>query len=218
MKPTRAAWFFAAGLAWLVLRGILVSSFPALRVDRIAQEGGVWLVIPVLSFIASLAAPLFFTAFLRHHRFAGQKVLRSVTVFAVVASALSSLLVLFSLLATARVLDVGSGWMGAVDGWLPAVNPLALVLAIFLFLSVLARTGDLDREVRSTARVAAIGTLIPLFLIVAWIANSLVGIPSWYPAFSKGLAAKILGLAAAAVLFRFLESFAVRYRDDDETT
>jgi len=216
MKPTRAAWFFAAGLAWLVLRGIFVDSFPSLGAGRIAQEGGIWLAVPVLSFFASLAAPVFFIAFLRHHPFSGQKGLWSVTVFAVIASVLSCLLVLVSLITTAGVVDVEFGWMGAMIEWLPAVIPLGLVVSIFLFLSMLAGTGDVDREIRSAAGVGAIGTLIPCLLILAWIANSLFGLLPWYPAFSQSLAAKVLGLGAAAALFRFLESFATRYGSSGE--
>ncbi len=49
MQPTRAAWFFAAGIAWLVLRGILVHALPALHTDQIAQHGGPLLLIPLIS-------------------------------------------------------------------------------------------------------------------------------------------------------------------------
>lgn len=217
MKPTRAAWFFAAGLAWLALRGILVQSFPSLSAGRIAQEGGFWLTIPALSFVASLAAPVFFIAFLRHHPFAGDKGLRYVTIFAVVASVLSCLLVLVSLLTVSGAIDVGFEWLGAMNGWLPALIPLMFVVSIFLFLSVFARTSDVDQEIRSAAAVGAIGTLIPFLLILAWIANSVFGLLAWYPAFSQSLVAKILGLAAAAALFRFLESFATRYGSNGES-
>ena len=216
MKPTRAAWLFAAGLAWLVLRGILVNAIPALRADRIAQEGGSWLLVPLLSFVASLAAPVFFISFLRHHSFLGRPALRSATIFAVVASVLSCGLVMISLVATAGVFNLGSGGTGVMDRWLPAVIPLLFVVSIFLFLFALARSTDLNPGLRSAARVGAISTSIPILMILAWIGNSLFGIPAWYPAFSQGLVAKLLGLSAAAALFWFLESFARRYgRDGD---
>jgi len=216
MKPTRAAWLFAAGLAWLVLRGILVNAFPALRAERIAQDGGIWLLIPLLSFVASLAAPVFFISFLRHHSFAGRPVLRSLTLFAVVASVLSCGLVMVSLGATAGVIDLGSGRTGVMDRWLPAVIPFLFVVSIFLFLFALARSSDLDPGLRSAARVGAISTSIPILMILAWIGSSLFGVPAWYPAFSQGLVAKLLSLSAAAALFWFLESFARRYdRDGD---
>ncbi len=102
MQPTRAAWFFAAGLAWLALRGILVHALPSLRTDQIAQHGGLLLILPLISVVASLTAPLFFFSFLRRHRFSGRRILRSATIFAASAALLSSVLVLISFIVTAR--------------------------------------------------------------------------------------------------------------------
>ena len=76
MQPTRAAWFFVAGLAWLVLRGIVGASVPALSAANVARNGVLLLVIPLCSVLASATIPLFFWSFLRHHPFAGQRGLR----------------------------------------------------------------------------------------------------------------------------------------------
>lgn len=207
MKPTRAAWLFAIGLAWLVLRGLLEHAFPALRAEYIAQQGGILLVVPVMSLAASLAAPIFFASLLRHHDFSAQRGLRSATVFALVASLASTALVLTSLFLIVRGPSLDPGG----TSWALSLTPLVFVLSIFVFLLTLARIGDVDPELRSAARVGAIGTTIPIILIVAWIVNSLYGVLPWYPAFSQGLLAKILGLGAATALFWFLETFAKRY-------
>jgi len=101
MQPTRAAWFFAAGIAWLALRGILVHAMPSLRIDQIAQHGGLLLILPLISVVASLTAPLFFFSFLRRHRFTKRRVLQGATISAATAALLSSLLVLVSFIAMA---------------------------------------------------------------------------------------------------------------------
>lgn len=211
MNPSRAAWFFAAGLAWLVLRGILVHAIPAFGAAEIAKKGGLWLVVPLLSFAASLTVPVFFAAFLRHHRFKLGGVLRPATILALTASLLSCALVGLALIATVRPSDLGAGWMAVVPLWMTTLIPLVFVVSIFLFLVAFSRAGEFARELRFAARVGAVGTSVPIVLITAWMANSTIGIPSWYPAFSQGLAARVLGLAAAATLFWFLESFATRY-------
>jgi hypothetical protein len=211
MNPSRAAWCFAAGLAWLVLRGILVHAIPAFGAAEIAQKGGLWLGVPLLSFAASLTAPIFFGAFLRHHPFASRGTLRLTTIFALTASVLSCVLVGLALVATVRGSDLGAGRMAGVPSWFSTLIPLAFVVSIFLFLVAFSRADGVTPKLRSAARVAAVGTSVPIVLIAAWIANSAFGVPAWYPAFSRGLAARVLGLAAAATLLWFLESFATRY-------
>ena len=211
MNPSRAAWFFAAGLAWLVLRGILVRAIPAFGVAEIAQKGGLWLAVPVVSFAASLTVPVFFASFLRHHRFVRKGALRPATILALTASLLSCALVGLALIATVRLSDIGEGLMAGVPSWIPTLIPVVFVVSIFLFLVAFSRAEEFARELRLAARIAAVGTSVPIVLITAWMANSTLGVPSWYPAFSQGLAARVLGLAAAATLFWFLESFATRY-------
>lgn len=216
MNPSRAAWIFAAGLAWLVLRGILVHAIPAFGAAEIARKGGLWLVVPLLSFAASLTAPVFFGAFLRFHRFARGGVLRPATILALTASLLSCGLVGLALIATVRPSDLGAGWMAGAPSWVSTLIPLVFVVSIFLFLVAFSRAEEFAPVLRSAARVGAVGTSVPIVLIIAWMANSTFGVPSWYPAFSQGLAARVLGLAAAATLLWFLESFATHYRGDPD--
>jgi hypothetical protein len=218
MNPSRAAWFFAAGLAWLVLRGILVRSVPAFGAAEIAQKGGLWLVVPLLSFAASLTVPVFFGSFLRHHRFDRGGALRPATVFALAASVLSCALVGLALIAAVRPSDLGAGRMAGVPSWITTLIPLIFVVSIFVFLFALARAGEIAPEILSAARVGAFGTAVPIVLILSWMANSTFGVPSWYPAFSQGIAARVLGLAAAATLFWFLESFATRYGGESDAS
>ena len=124
MKPTRAAWFFAAGLVWLVLRGILVHAVPLLRTENVAQQGGILLLIPLVSVIASLMVPFFFLSFLRHHRFDGQRALWAATGFASVASLLSFALVLISFVAAARGMSHLEKPTGLVLRWLVPAIPM----------------------------------------------------------------------------------------------
>lgn len=219
MHPTRAAWFFAAGIAWLVLRGILVRALPPLRIDQIAQHGGPLLIFPLISVVASFTAPLFFFSFLRRHRFSDQRALLAATIFAVVASLLSAVLVLSSFIITA----LGSAPTGMPlvqsSPWLFHAIPLLLVGSLTLFLAVFARQSGCEVGLRRSAGVAAIGTLIPTFMIVVWVLRTqLEGAFLWYPPFSQSLTAKVLGLAAAAALLWFLETFARSYDDGPEAT
>ena len=219
MQPTRAAWFFAAGIAWLALRGILVHALPSLRTDQIAQHGGPLLVIPLISVVASLAAPLFFFSFLRRHRFTGQRTLQGATVLAVTASLLASLLVLISFIVAARGTGTAEIPFVLSSPWLFQAIPLLFVGSIFLFLIAFARQSGCDAGLRRSAGVAAIGTLIPTVMIAAWTLHSrFEGVLLWYPSFSESLVAKILGLAAAGALLWFLETFAVSYADGAAAT
>jgi hypothetical protein len=209
MKPTRAAWFFAAGLVWLVLRGILVQSVPQIRTDYVAELGGLLLVIPLISVVASLTIPVFFLSFLRHHRFAGQRFLQVTTVVAAVASLLSFLLAL-----TALVVAVGGirppdfPFLLSSPGVLQTVS-LLLVGSLFLFLSAFARSGECTVRVRRAAAIGATGAAISVIMVVVWILHFRhPDLLDWYPAVSASLASKVIGLAAAGSLLWFLETFA----------
>jgi hypothetical protein len=212
MKPTRAAWFFAAGLGWLVARALLVKAFPAIHPDQIFTQGGPWLLIPLVSFLASLTPPYFFLSLYRAHDMSGDRGLRWSTIAAVVGSVLSSMLVLISLVLVIRrtVFEAGS-FPFPVEGILWLI-PFSFVLSMLVFFVFLSRARGIDPAIRSAARVAAAGTAIPILMMLAWAAHRLSGGLSWYPGFSQGLGGRILGLAAAAALFFFLETFATRYR------
>jgi hypothetical protein len=212
MKPTRAAWFFAAGLAWLVARALLVKAFPAIRPDQIFAHGGPWLLIPLVSFLASLTPPYFFLSLYRAHDMSGDRGLRWSTIAAFVGSMLSSMLVLVSLVLVIRgsAFEPGS-FPFPVEGVLWLI-PFFFVLSMLLFFVFFSRARDIDPAIRSSARVAAIGTAIPILMMLAWAAHRVSGELSWYPGFSQGLGGRIFGLAAAAALFFFLETFAARYR------
>ena len=219
MKPTRAAWFFAAGLAWLALRGILVHALPSLRADQIAQHGGLLLIIPLISVVASLTAPLFFFSFLLRHRFSKQRILQGATIFAASTALLSSVLVLISFIVTASGSSTAEIPFVLSSPWLFQAIPLLFVGSIFLFLTAFARQSGCDASLRRSAGVAAIGTLIPTVMIAAWTLHSrFEGVLLWYPSFSESLVAKILGLAAAGALLWFLETFAVSYDDGATST
>ena len=219
MLPTRAAWFFAAGLAWLVLRGILVNAVPVLRTENIAQQGGLLLIIPLISVIASLTVPLFFLTFLRHHRFSGQRALQVMTILAVGASLLSLAVVIMSFVAIARGANAADTSIVLSAPWLFQAIPLLLVGSLFLFLTVFARQSGCSAGLCRAAAVGALGTLIPVIMISIWLIHSHFGdVFSWYPAVSHSLVAKVLGLAAAAALLWFLETFAVTYDDGVEVT
>jgi len=219
MQPTRAAWFFAAGIAWLALRGILVHAMPSLRIDQIAQHGGLLLILPLISVVASLTAPLFFFSFLRRHRFTKRRVLQGATISAATAALLSSLLVLVSFIVIARGFSTAEIPFVRSSPWLFQAIPLVFVGSIFIFLVAFARQSGCDVGLRRSAGIAAIGTLVPTVMIAAWTLHSrFEGVFLWYPPFSQSLVAKILGLAAAGTLLWFLETFAVSYDDGATAT
>lgn len=212
MGPNRAAWLFVAGLAWLVLRGILAHVFGWANAGEIAQHGGLAMLLPAISLVASLTMPLFFFSFLTHHPFEDRVFLRGATVLALAASLISFLLVLVSFVAI--LLEPGSrgAVLAAVPSWIVTAVPLLFVFSIFLFLVAFAQTEGKDSRLRRAAVVGAVGTLIPLLIILGWIIHTRVaGALGWYPDFSQSLVAKGMGLAAAGTLLWFLETFAVSY-------
>ena len=212
MQPNRAAWFFAAGLAWLVLRGILVQAFPALGVGRTDSASAIALLMGAISLVASLSVPVFFWSFLHHHGFDGRRLLRSTTVFAAAAAVLSFVLVVFATIVGLGGLDAETIEASKTVAWTVALVPLILVASIFAFLVAFVRQGDADARLRLAAKVGVVGTAVSGVMIAVWIFHARgVGELSWYPDFSRSLPAKAAGLAAAATLLWFLESFAVYY-------
>lgn len=212
MGPNRAAWLFVAGLAWLVLRGILAHVFGWANAGEIAQHGGLAMLLPAISLVASLTMPLFFFSFLTHHPFENQAFLRGATLLALATSLFSFLLVLVSFVAI--LLEPGSrgAVLAAVPFRIVTAVPLLFVISIFLFLVAFARAEGKDERLRRAAVVGAVGTLIPLLIILGWIIHtSVAGSLPWYPEFSRSLIAKGMGLAAAGSLLWFLETFAVSY-------
>lgn len=212
MRPTRAAWFFAAGFVWLVLRGILVYAIPQLGTEYVAQHGGLLLVVPFASVIATLTVPLFFFSFFRYHPFDGRPFLRFATGFALAASLISFAVVLMSFVSAVRGQDNVATFLGRAVPWLSPSIPLVFVASLFLFLAVFASQGDSGTGLRRASVVAAVGTVIPLVLMTLWVLRSFSeDLFSWYPDVSQSLAVRILGLAAAGTLFWFLETFATSY-------
>ena len=218
MHPTRAAWFFVAGIAWLALRGILVQGLPSLRADQIAQNGGLLLIIPLVSVVASLTAPMFFLSFLRRHRFAEQGFLKGATILAFAASLLSAVLVLVSFVVVAGGGNAAETPFVLSSPWLLQTIPLVFVGSLFLFLVGFACQSGSNAGLRGSAWIAAAGAFYPTMMILAWVLHSrFEGTLPWYPSFSHGLPAKVLGLAAAGTLLWFLETFAVSYDDGVST-
>lgn len=217
MKPTRAAWFFVAGLVWLVLRGILVQSLPQIRTDYLAEHGGFLLLIPLISVVASLAVPVFFWSFLRHHRFEGQRILRIATWIAAVASVLSFLLAVAALIAAVKgIRPPDWPFLLSSPGLLQATL-LLLVGSLFLFLLAFARSDACDARLRRAAAVGAVGAMISTIMVVVWVLYSrFPELLAWYPAISGSLVSKLTGLAAAGTLLWFLETFATSYEGGDE--
>ena len=213
MQPTRAAWFFVAGLAWLVLRGIVGASVPGLSSADVVRVGGVLLVIPVCSVLASATIPLFFWSFLRHHSFAGQRGLKVATVVALVASVASLVLVVVSLFSLSSGTGVVPPLMNGPLGWTVDLIPAIFVGALLVFLVAFARQCPCDPALRSAAWVAAIGALVPVVMMVAaGVYSRFPDAMPWLPDVGSSLISKGLGLAAAAALLWFAETFAVRYR------
>ncbi|MCU0304783.1 MAG: hypothetical protein MUC56_12070 [Thermoanaerobaculales bacterium] len=209
MRPTRAAWLFAAGLSWMVLRGILARALPALDPATSAGRGGWLLLVQLITVAASFTAPVFFYSFLRAEPFGSRRALRGATVLAAAASVAS-----FALVAVAFVTTVSgsSSGLSLLHPRVAMAAPLLLVLAILVFLVVFWRQGSEDRSLRRAAGVAAVGALFPSAMMVAWAIHASSGQTSpWYPAFSLSPVAMVLGLASAASLVWFLETFAVTY-------
>ena len=135
MQPNRAAWFFAAGLAWLVLRGIVVQAFPALGAGPLEATGALSVAVRLLTVVASASVPGFFISFLANHRFVAQPLLKGSTVLAAVTSLGSFALVLFSFVVSFG--DAGSttgGGIRLIDRVVTSV-PLLFVVSVFLFLA-----------------------------------------------------------------------------------
>ncbi len=216
MKPTRAAWLFAAGLAWLVLRVILVQAVPMLRTGQVTQHGGFLLIVPLLSVAASLTVPLFFGSFLLHHDFSNRRFFRGATIAAAVSSLVSFALVVASSIASVRGGSLAGTRIISSAPWLYQAIPILFIGALVLFLAVFAKQSEVGASLRRAATAGAVGSLVSVLMIVAWVIHLRVeGALTWYPAVSQGWVAKILGLAAAGSLLWFLETFAVSY---DSTT
>lgn len=216
MKPTRAAWFFVAGLVWLVLRGILLQSLPQIRTDYVAEHGGLLLLIPLASVVASLAAPLFFLSFLRHHRFTRQRVLQFATFIAAIASLMSFLLALASLIAAVRGIRPSDWPFLFSSPRLFQTNLLLLVGSLLLFLLAFARSDAGNARLRKAASVGAVGAMASTIMVVVWVLYfRFPDVLAWYPAVSGSLGSKLMGLASAGAFLWFLETFATTYDDGD---
>lgn len=219
MRPNRAAWFFAAGLTWLVLRGILAGSLPALAPAEIAHQGGWLLIIPALSLAASLTVPLFFASFLKFHRFVGQGALQAATVLALVASMLGFAMVLVTSLAVfGRPVPTAVGTSSTAP-WIVTIVPFVVVGSLLAFMVTFWFQERGDPRLRLAAGIGALGALVSTVMALAvvlqaWSPNAL----PWYPAFSQSPSARLVGLAAAGALLWFLETFAVSYRDGSGDT
>jgi hypothetical protein len=216
MKPTRAAWFFAVGIAWLVLRGIVGASIPALNPAAVARDGGWLLVIPLVSVLASVTIPVFFISFLRNHRFDNQRWLLTATVLGASASMLSLALVVVSFSAMVRRADPIFPSPEHAGFWLREAIPLLLVVAVLLFLVAFARQSRCPVGLRKAATVAAVGAVVPTaMMVLAMVHVSAPAAVPWFPGFGESPVPRILGLAAAAALVWFLETFAVSYGRDE---
>ena len=217
MKPTRAAWFFVVGLVWLVLRAILLQNLPQIRTDYIAEHGGMLLLIPLISVVASLTIPLFFLSFLRRHRFIRQRFLRFATVVAAVASLLSFIQSVASLVAAARGLSSPDWPFLLSSPRLLQANLLFLVGSFLLFLVAFARSDAGGPSLRKAAAVGAVGAAVSTIMVVVWVGYlRFPDLMDWYPAISRSPASRLTGLAAAGVLVWFLEAFATTYGEGDD--
>jgi hypothetical protein len=216
MNPNRAAWFFVAGVAWLVLRGILGRSVPGMHPAQVAEVGGFWLVIPLVSVVASLTIPLFFIVFLRSHDFTGQRWLLLATRVSVVTSVASSVLVLVSCVGVVGGPGSPAAFAMAAVPWLVEVVPIALVFSLVAFHLAFACQCPCSSKLRRAAAAAAVGAAIPSGLMVVWMVHLRFpeAIP-WWPEIARSAVMRMLGLAGAAALVWFLESFALRYGGDE---
>jgi len=216
MKPTRAAWMFAAGMAWLVLQAILVRVLPMLRNEHVAQHGGLSLVVPLLSVAAVATVPLFFLSFLFHHPFDRRRLLHVATVAAAATSLVSFAMVVLAFTAIAAGGSLAETRVMSSAPWLSQAIPLLVVTSVVFFLAVFARESGCGPRLRRAATVGAVGTAVSMLMILAWVIHSRVeGALPWYPAVSQSLTARILGLAAAGALLWFLEAFASSYDGPD---
>ena len=217
MHPRRAAWLFAGGLAWLVLRGILIRTFPVMGAEQAFERGGVFLLVPLISLIASLTVPLFFFSFLFHNDFTGQRALKIATIIALTTSSLSFASVVTGFVISIRGIEPGGGGTAQLTLWLYTVVPLLFVASLVVFLAAFGgQSGFVDPRLRVAARIAAVGASVPVVMMVAWIVSTWVpGALPWVPDFSRSLVAKALGLAAAGSLLWFFESFATTYGQRD---
>jgi len=217
MKPNRAAWFFVAGLVWLVLRAILLQGVPQIRTDYVAEHGGILLLIPLISVVASLAIPLFFLSFLRRHRFIRQRFLRFATVVAAVASLLSFVQSGASLVAAFRGGSAPDWPFLLISPRLLQANLLFVVGSVLLFLVAFARSDAGNPRLRKAAAVGAVGAAVSTIMVVVWVGYlRFPDLLDWYPAVSRSLASRATGLAAAGTLVWFLEAFATTYSEGDE--
>jgi hypothetical protein len=215
MRPNRAAWLFAVGLAWLVLRGLLAQTFPVFGTEQAVSQGGFWLLVPLASVLASVAVPLFFFSFLRHHGFESQSGLQVATAIALAASILSSVLVILSFVDAVRGAGAAGGMTAARAPWLLQAAPAAFIVSVFAYLVAFAVQCRCPRHLRRNALVASVGALVPILLVSAWLVHGAGdGLLPWFPAFSRSPFVKVLGLAAAGTLLFFLERFAVGYDPD----
>lgn len=212
MGPNRAAWLFVAGLSWMVLRSILAQAFGWANTGEMVEHGGWAFLLPAVSLIASFTVPLFFFAFLTHHPFGRRDLLRWATLLALAASLFSFALVLVSFVAIVLRQGAGGAALSVLPSWIMTVVPLFFVVSIFVFLLAFARDEGGDERLNRAAVVSAVGTLVPVLIIIGWIIHTQVGgaLP-WFPEFSRSLVAKVLGLGAAGALLWFLETFAVSY-------
>lgn len=217
MKPTRAAWFFAAGLVWLVLRGILVQSVPQIRTDYLAEHGGVLLLIPLISVVAGMAVPVFFLTFLHHHRFEGQRMLQIATGVAAIASVGAFILAVAALVAAVKgVQPADWPWLVSSPGLLQTTL-LLLVGSLSLFLLAFAGSGAFGARLRKSAAVGAVGAMVSMIMVVVWVLYArFPDLLAWYPTISGSLLSKLTGLAAAGTLLWFLETFATTYEENTE--
>lgn len=216
MQPTRAAWFFAAGLVWLVLRGILLQSMPQIRTDYVAEHGGLLLLVPLASAVASLTMPLFFLSFHRHHQFTEQRVLKIATVVAAIASLTSFLLALVSLVSAVMGIRPPDWPLLLSSQRLFQANLFLLVGSLVVFLLAFARSEAINERLRKAAKLGAVGAMVSTIMVAVWVLY--LGFPdflAWYPAVSGSLVSKLTGLAAAGTLVWFLETFATTYDKGD---
>ncbi len=215
MQPTRAAWFFVAGLFWLVLRGILLQFMPQIQTGYVAEHGGFLLVIPLVSVAASLTMPLFFLSFFRYHQFTAQRVLKVATIVAATVSLMSFLLALTSFVAALRGIHPADWPVLLSSQRLFQTNLLLLVGSLSVFLLAFARSEVINERLRKASKLGAAGALVSTIMVAVWVLYlEFPDLLAWYPALSGGMLSKLTGLAAAGTLVWFLETFATTYDRD----
>jgi hypothetical protein len=216
MNPARAAWFFIAGLTWLVLRGLIGSWIPELNPEAVVREGGVMVLIPVLSVLASATIPAFFISFLIRHDFTGAPALRITTITAVVASVFSLVLVVSSLAAIIRGTEPALSLPLPSGFWIREGVTLLLAGGLLGFLVAFAAERRFSTRLRRAAVVGAAGAAIPTLMMVLALAHASSPESSpWFPVLGMSPLARLLGLVAAGTLVWFLETFAQGYGSDE---